>query len=102
VETADRLTSGYAMRDGVEPYTTSLLEYATFRERGHSFATSGIGMQRFFNLLEHGEPQVVRGAAVNAEYFTTLGVKAVHGRLFLPKWNNIRTVFGGASYFKAA
>jgi putative ABC transport system permease protein len=85
VETADRLTSGYALRDGVEPYTTSLLEYATFRERGHSFATSGIGMQRFFNLLERGEPQVVRGAAVNAEYFTTLGVKPVLGRLFLPE-----------------
>jgi predicted permease len=83
VESADRLTSGYAMRDGVEPYTTSLLEYATFRERSHCFTTSGIGTQRFFNLLERGEPQVLRGAAVNAEYFTTLGVKAVLGRLFL-------------------
>jgi putative ABC transport system permease protein len=83
VESADRLTSGYAMRDGVEPYTTSLLEYAAFRERSHCFTTSGIGTQRFFNLLERGEPQVLRGAVVNAEYFTTLGVKAVLGRLFI-------------------
>jgi putative ABC transport system permease protein len=82
VEKPHQLTSGYAMRNGVDPYLTSLLEYAAYRERGHSFSSSGIGSQRFFNLVGRGEPQQLRGAAVNADYFTTLAVKTVAGRLF--------------------
>ena len=82
VEKPQELVSGYAIRDGVDPYTTSLLEYATYRERSHSFTSSGIGTQRLFNLVEAGEPRQVQGAAVTADYFTTLGVKAVAGRLF--------------------
>src|SRR2546430_972721 len=75
VEKPQQLTSGYAMREGIEPYTTSLLEYAAYRERSHSFTSSGIGSQRFFNLVARGEPQHLRGAAVTADYFSTLGVK---------------------------
>src|SRR5438093_4386577 len=82
VEKPHELVSGYAIRDGVDPYMTSLLEYVTYRERSHSFTTSGIGTQRLFNLVEAGEPRQVQGAAVTADYFTTLGVKTVAGRLF--------------------
>jgi putative ABC transport system permease protein len=82
VEKPHELVSGYAIRDGVGPYMTSLLEYVTYRERSHSFTRSGIGTQRLFNLVEAGEPRQVQGAAVTVDYFTTLGVKAVAGRLF--------------------
>jgi putative ABC transport system permease protein len=82
VEKPSELTSGYAMREGIDPYTTSLLEYATFRERSQSFTNCGIGSQRFLNLVGRGEPQRLRGAAVNADYFGTLGVKTAAGRLF--------------------
>src|SRR5262249_45625744 len=51
VENPERLTSGYAMRDGVEPYTTSLLEYGAYRERSHCFVSSGVGTLRFFTLV---------------------------------------------------
>src|SRR5438093_1412800 len=54
-------------------------------ERSHSFTSSGIASQRLFNLMGSGEPRPVRGAAVTADYFTTLGVKAVAGRLFRPE-----------------
>ncbi len=85
VENPHQLASGYAMRDGVDPYTTSLLEYAAYREGSHSFTSTGIGSQRLFNLLERGEPQRLRGAAVSTEYLATLGVKTAAGRLFRPE-----------------
>jgi putative ABC transport system permease protein len=82
VEKPQQLTCGYAMREGVQPYLTSLLEYAAYRDRTHSFSRSGIGSQRFFNLVARGEPQQLRGAAVTTDYFNTLGVQTVAGRLF--------------------
>jgi putative ABC transport system permease protein len=82
VEKPHELTSGYAMRESIDPYTTSLLEYAAYRERSQSFTNCGVGSQRFFNLIGRGEPQRLRGAAVNAGYFGTLGVKTAAGRLF--------------------
>ena len=85
VETPEQLVSGYAIRDGVDPYTTSLLEYAAYRERSRSFSGTGIGSQRLFNLGALGEPRQLRGATVTADYFTTLGVKAFAGRLFRPE-----------------
>jgi putative ABC transport system permease protein len=80
-----QLVSGYAIRDGVDPYTTSLLEYLKYRERSYSFTSTGIGSQRLFNLIGSGEARQLRGSAVTADYFTTLGVKTVVGRLFRPE-----------------
>jgi putative ABC transport system permease protein len=85
IRNPEELTSGYAMREGVDPYLTSLLEYVAYRERSQSFANSGIGSQRFFNLVALREPQRLRGAAVTADYLGTLGVKTASGRLFRPE-----------------
>jgi putative ABC transport system permease protein len=85
VDQPSQLVSGYAMRDGLDPYTTSLLEYAAYRERSYSFTSTGVGSQRLLNLLNRGEPQRLYGAAVMADYLTTLGVKAAAGRLFRPE-----------------
>jgi putative ABC transport system permease protein len=85
VEKPHEIVSGYAMRDGIDPYTTSLLEYIAYRDRSHSFSSSGIGTQRLFNLVQSGEPRQLRGAAVTADYLVTLGVKPVAGRLFPPE-----------------
>src|SRR5439155_12483918 len=79
VENPRQLVSGYAMRDGVDPYTTSLLEYTAYRERSHSFTSTGIGTPQFFDLVEEGEPHRLQGAAVTAEYLVTLGVKPASG-----------------------
>ena len=67
VENPRQLVSGYAMRDGVDPYTTSLLEYTAYRERSHSFTNTGIGTPQFFDLVEQGEPHRLQGAVVTAE-----------------------------------
>jgi putative ABC transport system permease protein len=81
LENPERLACGYAMRDGIDPYETSPLEYIAYRERSHSFSSSGIGSPSFFTLNVLGEPQRVRGAMVTAAYLSTLGVKPAIGRL---------------------
>jgi putative ABC transport system permease protein len=82
VEKIDRLVCGYATREGFDPFETSLLEYSAYRQQAHSFTSSGLGNQRSFNLVTRGEPQQLRGAAIMADYLSTLGVKTIAGRLF--------------------
>src|SRR5215467_1605609 len=82
VDNIDRLVFGIALREGFDPFGSSFLEYAAYRDRSHSFVNSGIAAQRSFNLIGRGEPERVRGATVMADYLATLGVKPVLGRAF--------------------
>ncbi|PYK80173.1 MAG: ABC transporter permease [Verrucomicrobia bacterium] len=82
VEEIDRLVYPIALREGFDPFGSSLIEYVAYRDRGHSFVSSGAAAQRSFNLTGHGEPERVRGATVMATYLTTLGVKPALGRIF--------------------
>lgn len=88
VDNIDRLVFSVAMREGFDPFGSSFLEYAAYRDRSHSFVSSGMAVQRSFNLIGHGEPERVRGAAVMAGYLTTLGVKPVIGRAFSTEEDN--------------
>src|SRR5436853_6640643 len=83
VKDIDRLVFSIALREGFDPFGSSFLEYTAYRDRSHSFVSSGVAAQRSFNLVGRGEPERVRGAAVMANYLTTLGVKPVIGRAFL-------------------
>jgi putative ABC transport system permease protein len=85
VDRPEQLACGYAMRNGVDPYETSLLEYSAYQSRSRSFVSTGLGDQRVFHLFGRGEPQRLRGAAVSPDYFGTLGVKTFLGRLFQPE-----------------
>src|SRR5437588_1216386 len=82
VENIDRLVFSVALREGFDPFGSSLLEYAAYRDRSHSFAATGVAQQRSFNLTGQGEPERVRGASIATSYLTTLGVKPVLGRAF--------------------
>src|SRR5436190_2117103 len=82
VEDIDRLVVSVTLREGFDPFGSPFLEYAAYRDRSHSFASSGVATQRSFNLIGQGEPERVRGATVMANYLTTLGVKPVLGRAF--------------------
>ena len=82
VENIDRLVVSVTLREGFDPFGSPFLEYAAYRDRSHSFASSGVATQRSFNLIGQGEPERVRGATVMANYLTTLGVKPVLGRAF--------------------
>src|SRR5947207_3738874 len=82
VENIDRLVFSVALREGFDPFGSSLLEFAAYRDRGHSFVSSSVGRERSFNLTGNGEPERVRGATIMVDYLTTLGVKPVLGRAF--------------------
>src|SRR5437868_5015130 len=82
VKDIDRLVFSIALREGFDPFGSSFLEYAAYRDRSHSFVSSGVATQRSFNLLGQGEPEHVRGATVMANYLATLGVEPVLGRTF--------------------
>jgi putative ABC transport system permease protein len=82
VKDIDQLVFSIALREGVDPFGSSFLEYAAYRDRSHSFVSSGVATQRSFNLIGQGEPEHVRGATVMADYLTTLGVEPVLGRTF--------------------
>ena len=82
VERADRLVVGYAMREGFDPFGTSLLEYSLYRAESRTLAASGVGAPRAFNLIGRGEPERLPAAAVTAGHLAALGVRPVIGRLF--------------------
>jgi putative ABC transport system permease protein len=82
VEDIDRLIVPVTLREGFDPFGSPFLEYAAYRDRAHCFANSGVGTVRSFNLIGRGEPERVRGAAVMANYLSTLGIKPVLGRAF--------------------
>jgi putative ABC transport system permease protein len=82
VENIDRLVVSVTLREGFDPFGSPFLEYAAYRHRSHSFASSGVATQRSFNLIGQSEPERVRGATVTADYLVTLGVKPALGRSF--------------------
>ena len=82
VKNIDQLVFSIALREGFDPFGSSYIEYGAYRDRAHSFASSGLATQRSFSLVGRGEPERVRGAVAMAEYVTTLGVKPLLGRTF--------------------
>ena len=78
----ERLVSSIALREGFDPFESSLLEFEAYQQRNHSFVSIGAARQRSFNLIGRSEPERIRGAAIMADYLTTLGVKPVFGRSF--------------------
>src|SRR6266496_370856 len=76
----DRLVFSVALREGFDPFGSSLLEFEACRQRNHSFETIGVAMRRSFNLIGRGEPERIRGALIMADYLTTLGVNPILGR----------------------
>src|SRR5436190_20099998 len=70
VENIDRLVFSVALREGFDPFGSSLLEFAAYRDRSHSFVSSSVGRERSFNLTGNGEPERVRGATIMVNYLT--------------------------------
>jgi putative ABC transport system permease protein len=85
VEDIHHLVFGMALREGFDPYGTSLLEFELYQKEGRSLASSGVGTPRQFTLLSGDEPERLRGSAVTADFLTTLGVKPILGRVFTPE-----------------
>jgi predicted permease len=81
---ADRVLFGLALREGVDPFGTSLLEYAAYRDSS-TLASAGVASQRTFTLIGRDDPERVEAAAVTASYLETLRVTPVVGRTLTPR-----------------
>ena len=80
VPDGDRVVCGLALREGFDPFGTSLLEYAAYRDASRAFSDSGLASQRVFTLAGRDEPERVQGAGVMAGYLAALAVSPIAGR----------------------
>jgi putative ABC transport system permease protein len=81
VPDADRVVEGVALREGFDPFGTSLLEYTAYRDGSRAFAASGVARTRIFTLAADGEPERVPGAEVTSGFLAALAVRPAAGRL---------------------
>ena len=59
--------------------------FRDYRDRTHDFANVAVENQWNVNLTGAGEPERLPGSKVSAQFFTTLGVEPLHGRVFRPE-----------------
>lgn len=79
VRDADRVVSGLALREGFDPFGTSILEYSEYR-RASTLAASGLAGRSTLNLIGNGDPERVPSATVTAGYFEALDINPLLGR----------------------
>ena len=82
---AERVVFIVSLREGLDPFGTSLLEYSAYKDRSRSLADVGLANMRSFNVTGQGEPERIQGAAILANYLRTLGVQPALGRSFTPE-----------------
>jgi predicted permease len=81
--------AGAKGKSGLSSLTYSVDAYDEFRSQNHSFQDLTSYMAFFgdsdYKLTGHGEPQPVSGVMVAQNFFQTLGVQPLLGRLFSPE-----------------
>ena len=65
---SDRLVSGYALREGFDPFGTSLAEYNAFKTRVASFESIGVARGQTSTLRSGGDTVRVQAAVVTSDY----------------------------------
>ncbi len=73
-----------APKVGVSSFGFSVPDFMDFRARNRAFASLSEYHSMWFILLGRPEPERVQTGVVSDNFFETLGVKAIHGRTFLP------------------
>ena len=53
---SDRLLSGYALREGFDPFGTSPLEYGAFKTRVAALESVGLARRQFSTVRASGDP----------------------------------------------
>ena len=81
---SERLVSGYALREGFDPFGTSLAEYSAFKTGVASFESIGVARTQTSTLRASGDTVRVQGAVVTSDYLSTAGVVPALGRAISP------------------
>jgi predicted permease len=79
---AGRLVAGVALRDGFDPFGTSLIEFAAYRRDARGLSAVSLSSPRSHIIRSAAGAERIAGAAVTAGYFETLGVVPAIGRTF--------------------
>jgi putative ABC transport system permease protein len=66
-------------------FGTTPAEFLEWRQQNHVFKEMGAFFPQTFNLAGRGEPEQIEGLRATPGFFTTLGIKAIRGRTFLPE-----------------
>jgi putative ABC transport system permease protein len=72
-------------REQVEVRRSSYPDFVDWRNQNTVFEQMAALYSTSFSLLGAGEPERVSGELISASYFSLLGVRAAHGRTFLPE-----------------
>jgi predicted permease len=77
------LTILYEHTANFERFSISYPNFLDWQRTNSSFASMAAYRHEDFNITGSGDPERVRGGMVSAEFFPTLGVKPLLGRLFV-------------------
>jgi len=81
----DRLVAIYATDRDFSRSSISYPNFLDWAREQHSFSSMAAFRPDDFNLTGLGEPERVKAEMVSAEFFSTLGIHPVAGRLFQPE-----------------
>jgi putative ABC transport system permease protein len=81
-EQPDRLVRVWGMHPQIGHESASLPDFLDWRAQTPSLASLSALSNTRFTLTGTGEPQMIRGAFVTADFFRTLGVAPLRGRTF--------------------
>jgi putative ABC transport system permease protein len=82
-EQPDRLIRVWGLHAQIGQETASLPDFLDWRAQARSFAGLSALSNTRFTLNGAGEPEMIRGAFVTADFFRTLGVAPLRGRTFV-------------------
>jgi putative ABC transport system permease protein len=80
----DRVIEVWGQHPTIGRESASLPDFLDWRAQAPAFASLSALANTRFTLGGAGEPEMIRGAMVTADFFRTLGVDPVRGRGFLP------------------
>jgi putative ABC transport system permease protein len=83
----ERLVEIWNTYPGFQAVGESAGDYADFHREARSFSAMGAyaEISQGFNLTSAGEPERVQASVATSDLFSTIGVRAVAGRTFLPE-----------------
>ncbi|HEY0170320.1 MAG TPA: ABC transporter permease [Pyrinomonadaceae bacterium] len=85
IEEVERVVFTLNMRTEDDPFEASILDANAFKTQGRSFSDVGIGAYEVLSLRGTDRPERLSGAAISSDYLTTLRIKPLMGRAFLPE-----------------
>ena len=85
IDDVDRVVFTVDLRTEDDPFEASILEANAFKAQGHLFSDVGLGGYQVFALRGVEKPERLSGATISSDYLTTLRVKPILGRSFLPE-----------------